>query len=351
MVTLHQRVVAGGIAAFRREPSGRRASTIGEDSSSRRPSGPTRRLTRRRSSSSSSKKRSGHELLATVRDGEDPIGSVADDLFDPWRRPSAAAGCPAAAARRTAAARPPSGSSEQRRVGRRGATLVGRDALADQRADPLLVLRAGHQQLPLAEEAADRRADLVAQRALGGPVAPAAARASGGAVASPWRTPLRGAALRAATLARDGTPAPPPLGARPARAARTTRPPWTRPASSSSARPAGRGRARAAAARPGPAGRRAGRTARPRRPRAAERPLDLGPAVVVAAVVAVDDERHPSGATAGAPQQAERGARVPEPDQVGGGDQEDLRRDGERGAVDGALGAEQLGADVDDDVR
>ena len=55
MVTQHQRVVAGGMAAFSREPSGRRASTIGEDSSSRRPSGPISRLTSARSSSSSSK--------------------------------------------------------------------------------------------------------------------------------------------------------------------------------------------------------------------------------------------------------------------------------------------------------
>ena len=31
MVTQHQRVVAGGMAAFSREPSGRRASTIGDD--------------------------------------------------------------------------------------------------------------------------------------------------------------------------------------------------------------------------------------------------------------------------------------------------------------------------------
>ena len=55
MVTDVQRVLAGVITAFRREPSRKRTSTIGDASSSRRPAVLTTRLTSWRSSSSFSK--------------------------------------------------------------------------------------------------------------------------------------------------------------------------------------------------------------------------------------------------------------------------------------------------------
>jgi hypothetical protein len=56
MVTHGPRLASGGMIAFTREPSGRRASTSGEDSSMRRPSGLTMRSSAARTASSSVKR-------------------------------------------------------------------------------------------------------------------------------------------------------------------------------------------------------------------------------------------------------------------------------------------------------
>ena len=72
---------SGGMIALTREPSGRRASTIGEASSQRRPSGAMIRSMIRRTWSSSSKRDVGLLELAVALD-PDLVGPVDHDLGD-----------------------------------------------------------------------------------------------------------------------------------------------------------------------------------------------------------------------------------------------------------------------------
>ncbi|PZR99581.1 MAG: hypothetical protein DLM70_15135 [Chloroflexi bacterium] len=80
-------------------------------------------------------------------------------------------------------------------------------------------------------------------------------------------------------------------------------------------------------------------------------PLDLGAIVMVAAVVAIDKQREPVRAECElVVQQSQRDARVPEPDQVGRGDQQNLLRQCQSRSMQGRVRPQEIRPRVQNDV-